>query len=423
MKKSNLYGLLPTVAAALALMLSTSCGENDTPTPKPEPKPGPNPAPEEAVHHYAFAANVDNAFYITTFEDFKEGLKTNFKGAIKLASGHLFIEKFGDYVYMQSGSMYGQGGEQTLYKYALSKTGRLSEKPVAQLAFPGSPNVVEIIFASETKAYAVTTGSRGQLIVINPSTMTVVKEIDLSAYAEGDNDPDGGNGIVRDGKLFLPLNQAKSMQEILPTAAQIAVIDVATDRVEKVIKDERATSLGMVGHTCPVTDEAGNIYFYTGPRSAMMAQFMPGKGYKDGLLRIKKGETDFDKDFYMSLQTANGGEVGSYGLYMTYGGNGKIYLMLYKPSLVTEKDDPNMTKNRSFVPYEVDVRAKTGRVLPMPATTAWTSSAIIRVGNAIYFGEQTSEGIGFYRYDMTTGKGSNKPTVETPSGAYKVIAL
>jgi len=34
-----------------------------------------------------------------------------------------------------------------------------------------------------------------------------------------------------------------------------------------------------------------------------------------------------------------------------------------------------------------------------------------------------SEGIGFYRYDMTTGKGSNKPTVETPSGAYKVIAL
>ena len=87
MKKSNLYGLLPTVAAALALMLSTSCGENDTPTPKPEPKPGPNPTPEEAVHHYAFAANVDNAVYITTFEDFKEGLKTDFKGAIKLASG------------------------------------------------------------------------------------------------------------------------------------------------------------------------------------------------------------------------------------------------------------------------------------------------------------------------------------------------
>ena len=114
MKKSNLYGLLPTVAAAFALMLSTSCGENDTPTPKPDPKPGPNPTPEEAVHHYAFAANVDNAFYITTFEDFKEGLKTDFKGAIKLASGHLFIEKFGDYVYMQSGSMYGQGGEQTL---------------------------------------------------------------------------------------------------------------------------------------------------------------------------------------------------------------------------------------------------------------------------------------------------------------------
>ena len=283
--------------------------------------------------------------------------------------------------------------------------------------------MVEIIFANETKAYAVTTGSRGQLIVINPSTMTIEKEISLSTYAEGDNDPDGGNGIVRDGKLFLPLNQAKSMQEILATPAQIAIIDVATDRVEKVIKDNRATSIGMVGHTCPVTDEEGNLYFYTGPRSAMMAQFMPGKGYKDGLLRIKKGETEFDKDFYISLQTTAGGEVGSYGLYMTYGGNGKIYLMLHKPSLVTESDDPNMTKNKSFVPYEVDIKNKTGRILPMPATTAWTSNAVIRVGNFIYFGEQTQAGIGFYRYDMTTGKGSDKPTVETPSGAYKVIAL
>lgn len=70
--------------------------------------------------------------------------------------------------------------------------------------FPsGSPNVVEIIFANDTKAYAVTCASRGQLIVFNPSTMSVTKEIDLSPYAEGDKDPDGGNGIVRDGKLFL----------------------------------------------------------------------------------------------------------------------------------------------------------------------------------------------------------------------------
>ena len=66
--------------------------------------------------------------------------------------------------------------------------------------------------------------------------MSVTKEIDLSPYAEGDKDPDGGNGLVRDGKLFLPLNQAKSMKEILATPAQVAVIDVATDKVEKVIR-------------------------------------------------------------------------------------------------------------------------------------------------------------------------------------------
>ena len=138
-------------------------------------------------------------------------------------------------------SLFGQGGEQTLYKYSIDDKGRISSVPVASLSFPGSPNVVELIFASETKAYAVTCASRGQLIVINPSTMKIIREIDLSPYAEEDNDPDAGNGIVRDGKLFLPLNQTKAMKELVRTSAQIAVIDIASDKVEKVIKDKRAT--------------------------------------------------------------------------------------------------------------------------------------------------------------------------------------
>ena len=179
----------------------------------------------------------------------------------------------------------------------------------------------------------------------------------------------------------------------------------------------------MVGHTSPVMDEAGNIYFHTGPRAAMMCQFMPGKGYKDGLLRIKKGETDFDKGFYMSLQTTDGAEIGSYGMSMIYGGNGKIYTFLYKPSLVKDPNDRTYIVNKCYVPYEIDVNKKTGRILPLPASCGWAANAIIKVGNSIYFGEHTDNGIGFYRYDMATGKGSMQPSVKTPTGAYKVISL
>ena len=347
MKAKKIFWVLPCLTLLFAATVS-SCSENNDNHPQSEKK-----------HHFLMSAQSDNSFFITSFENFNEGTSVSYDKAITLPIGHLFMEKRGKYVYLQSGSMYGYGGEQTLYKYEVNANGQLSSRAVGSLSFPGSPNVVEIIFASDTKAYAVTCASRGQLIVFNPSTMSVTKEIDLSPYAEGDKDPDGGNGLVRDGKLFLPLNQAKSMKEILATPAQVAVIDVATDKVEKVIKDDRATSLGMVGHTSPVMDEAGNIYFHTGPRAAMMCQFMPGKGYKDGLLRIKKGETDFDKGFYMSLQTTDGAEVGSYGMSMIYGGNGKIYTFLYKPSLVKDPNDQTYIVNKCYVPYEIDVNKKT----------------------------------------------------------------
>ena len=401
------------VLPALALTLSViSCNKEDD-----------IPKSKEDIHHFAYASHVDNGFFITTFEGFVKGTKTSFSESITVPSGHLFMEKYGKYVYIQSGSLFGQGGEQTLYKYSIDDKGRISSVPVASLSFPGSPNVVELIFASETKAYAVTCASRGQLIVINPSTMKIIREIDLSPYAEEDNDPDAGNGIVRDGKLFLPLNQTKAMKELVRTSAQIAVIDIASDKVEKVIKDKRATGLGMIGHTCPILDNNGNLYFYTGPAAAIMCLMMPNMGYNDGLLRIKKGETDFDKDFYMSLQKTDGAEVGSYGMYMIYGGNDKIYLFLHKPSLVSDPQNPASVENKCFVPYEIDIKNKTGKILPMPASSSWAANAIIKVGKNIYFGEHTKNGIGFYKYDTMTGRGHEVPSIETPAGPYKIISL
>ncbi len=408
MKKKNLW-----ISSILVLSLSVLSCDNDKEMSEIK----------EGIHHFAYASHVDNGFFITTFGRFNDGLKTSFGKSITIPSGHLFMEKYGKYVYIQSGALFGQGGEQTLYKYSVDDKGRLSSLPESSLSFPGSPNVVELIFASETKAYGVTSASRGQLIVLNPSTMKIIGEIDLSPYAEEDNDPDAGNGVVRDGKLFLPLTQTKAMKELVLTSAQIAVIDVATDKVEKVIKDKRATGLGMIGHTCPVLDNEGNLYFYTGPAAAIMCSMMPNMGYNDGLLRIKKGETDFDKEFYMSLQKTDGAELGSYGMYMTYGGNDKIYLFLYKPSLITDQTNPSSIENKCFVPYAIDVKNKTGKILPMPATSSWAANATIKDGNEIYFGEHTKDGIGFYKYDTKTGKGSDTPTVETPAGPYKVINL
>lgn len=378
---------------------------------------------KEEVHQYVYASQSDNSFFITTFKDFTEGTKTNFDKAITLPVGHLFMKVFDKHLFVMSGSMYGFGGEQTLYKYAISDNGRLSEKPVASLSFQGSPNVVEVLFASSTKAYGVTCGSKGELIIFDPSTMTQKGAISLAKYAKEDNDPDAGNGIIRDGKLFLPLNQAKSLKEIIPTPAELAVIDIATDKVEKVITDERATSLGMIGHTNPIMDEEGNIYIYTGPRAAMFEQMMPGKGFHEGMLRIKKGETDFDKDFFIALKDLEGGEVGSYNLFSSYAGNGKMYFFLFKPSLLKGQSEQDFITSKCYVPYELDLKTKTGKILPLPASNGWSASASVVVGDNVYFGIHADNGIGLYEYNIKTGKGKDKPTVETPSGVYKVLKL
>ena len=132
---------------------------------------------------FIYASQVENVFQLTPLADLAEGVQTSFDNSQTLPVGHLFLEKHGDYIYAMSGSMYGYGGEQTLRKYQMSE-GKLKE--VATLSFKGSPNIIEIIFASDTKAYGVTCASRGQLVIFNPSTMQEMGEIDLSPYAATD---------------------------------------------------------------------------------------------------------------------------------------------------------------------------------------------------------------------------------------------
>ena len=82
-----------------------------------------------------------------------------------------------------------------------------------------------------------------------------------------------------------------------------------------------------------------------------------------------------------------------------------------------------MLVNKNYLPYELDVNSKTGKILPLPGSCGWAASATIKDGNSIYFAEQTNSGIGFYKYDMISGKGSQAPIVTTPAGAFNVISL
>lgn len=141
------------MTALLGLVTLSSC-QNEENTPKQT---------QEAK--FIYASQVENAFQLTPLADLAEGVQTSFENSQTLPVGHLFLEKYGDYIYAMSGSMYGYGGEQTLRKYQM-KDGKLQE--VATLSFKGSPNVLEVIFASDTKAYGVTPA----LAVVSSSSLT-----------------------------------------------------------------------------------------------------------------------------------------------------------------------------------------------------------------------------------------------------------
>src|SRR3712207_3166783 len=123
MKTNKFLWALPCLTMLFAATFSSCSENNDQPVPQSQSK-----------HHFLMSAQSDNSFFITGFENFNEGTSVTCNKAVTLPTGHLFMEKRGKYVYLQSGSMYGYGGEQTLYKYEVDANGKLSAQPAGKLS-------------------------------------------------------------------------------------------------------------------------------------------------------------------------------------------------------------------------------------------------------------------------------------------------
>ena len=118
----------------------------------------------------------------------------------------------------------------------------------------------------------------------------------------------------------------------------MALIDTKTDKPIKVVSDPRASmASGESPAGDPFIDEKGDIYFYC------VAMFGYQPGVKEGFLRIKKGETDFDKSYCFTLADVNlvgvKGNKTSYAYVKVYGGNGKVYAYLNIPGAASNPPD------------------------------------------------------------------------------------
>lgn len=375
---------LSIIVTALLLALCFSCKDDDT---------------QAVCNGNDFAiANTTGAFpanttYIQILGDLNITALENNNAAETPKSA--FIWKYDDTgIYTTS-----FGAPATMVKYKLDENciPREGEKMVV----PGANTFSAVEFISPTKAYASVGGGLAKVVIFDPSTLRVTGEIDL-AKTKRDGAPEMYyiGTAVRDNKFFLALSYFDANFNEAYDSAMIAVIDIATDKVEKVIRDNRT------GHIFPngaaleafAMDANGDLYV----QGLGYTHVASGRDVPSGILRIKNGQTDFDPDYFFNLKEATGKNC--YGLY--HFGDGQTF--------TTRIEDPSKFWSApSCKFYKLNLNSKTslGELSGVPAVQSSSTAWMRKFDNErILFAVAGATENAVYEYNIASGTASKKFT-------------
>ncbi len=206
------------------------------------------------------------------------------------------------------------GAPANLVKYVVNSNSIPEEEE--RIVVPGANTFSTLYFKSETLAYGTVSGGISKLIVFNPTTMRITNEISLSPLTS--KIPEATRTyyldmLERDNKLFMGVHYENNFVPV-NDSAYVAVIDLSTNTVEKVLSDGRTGMVfgGQAPNAGMVLDVNGDIYVQA------LGTTNAGGSNPSGVLRIKNGQTDFDADYFFNLEEAVGNIC--YGIYHTSGG-------------------------------------------------------------------------------------------------------
>ena len=293
----------------------------------------------------------------------------------------------------------------SISRYSLAENNKLG-KVTAKLSLPGTW-VNHIYFVNDEKAYLG--GMLDSLIIINPKTMKKTGAIDLSKYKAKDAlvvSP--GTGVIVDGRLYVGLLQNVS-DYATGNEAQVAIIDVKKDEVVAVAKDDRVAAVGSLddSQNQAFTVIDGYIYCYSN------ASWGYAPGQVDGFLRIKVGETKFDKDYawYITKDVAIDGITKKDNFkYLSPASNekdGLVYAFLnVMVDLKQTWTDMDSYHNNTCKPVQLNLAKKTIKALPIGYSSSWASyGKYVEDDGKVVFAVSTEEdGNAYFRYDPKTDK-------------------
>lgn len=379
--------LFSGLAFALALVAMPSC-DKDTPS-----------TPETAGGRFLITTNVGNAdgasgvSYFQTVEKM-EGYIDNSQarpagfGVPPIVIGqHIFV--LPDYM----GST-----KSVLTHYVTDKKGNLSER--GTLTLPANSGACNIVLASEEKAY-LSMQNLGIVMEFNPTTMQKVRDIDLNALAQPEVRVAPGAMVVRDGLLFVGLNQFDSQWMPRLKQAEVAIIDTKSGKLLKKIVDTKHqlsfATRPIDAHSIFVNPKDGAIYLNC------VGSFGFKPGFDGGILRIKKGETEFDADYALNIAQAkveNFNHTLNYLATVRLGSDGKLYAMVTSYELDASAN-PYLAK--VMVPVCIDLEKRTVTYIPGVKPSNGLA-AVAEANGKIYFGVSNADDNGFYAYDLATQK-------------------
>ncbi|HEU0126568.1 hypothetical protein [Flavobacterium sp.] len=296
--------------------------------------------------------------------------------------------------------------KQGINKMGLDATGKV----VDQGFLPSQSNAYETnyLVAGPTEGYYWDKVRGGlKLQKFNPTTMERTGEIDFSSLSEGQPLESIGQLIIakRENKLYLDLllgNKAAGNWQVTPVVKEvaIAVYDLTTNKIENVTKMGGTTNLGVfIDHVLWSLDAVtGDLYF----ASVGDMKTQPSD-YSSKILRIKKGEVNFDTTFVLDMKTYQFPAEFN----RLFAHNGKIYTTIPSRAVSYYNGGQHGVKYRDDVWYwnEIDAVTKKATRLNMPPDNFYTTQNPFFHNGEIYFlSNSTSDGFsGVNQYNPATG--------------------
>ncbi len=394
------------IALSVLVLLGTSCSkdEDDKPTLKGNILLGsmlPNPDGIGGAAYMQLINNIDAATYTN-----KTAIGTSFAITPVVRGNRVYV-------------LPGWFENSNLLKIYKAEDGKLVEDGHVELPAKSGVNAMEIV---GNKIY-VSYWFMGKIGVIDRNTLKVIKEIDITKYAVGDKNPDPAQMVERDGILYVALCQVKAgppMSDPKRPMVDVLLIDTKKDEPIKMITADN------VNMSEPSKPEADDYSMFIDEKGDIYINCISGFGFighDAGFLRIKKGETDFDKSYIFKVnKTPIEGEANkaSYIAKIRYAGNGILYATADVPAYYSKP--PKFAEDKVMFPVKIDLRNKTIKRLGKPVSSNF-GFAVSLYQDKVIFGLATKTDKGFFVYDPKTGKMSDKAIIQVTGYPYFFLTI